>query len=145
MEHLPEEFAHKFVAVLNKKIEPGKLFNALGHMTAGLVGGSEEPLQKFAFVNYTDADEQIHPNMSHYNYVVLSAKNSNQIYQLRLKCKELGIPFTDFVESMTIGTTKAQQEATQQTPEAELNYYGLCMFGETDQLRALTKKFSLFT
>ena len=36
---LPDENKFRFVAILNKKIEPGKLMNALGHMTAGLAGG----------------------------------------------------------------------------------------------------------
>ena len=36
---LPDETSQRFVAVLNKKVEPGKLMNALGHMTAGLAGG----------------------------------------------------------------------------------------------------------
>ena len=35
---LPDENSYRFVAVLNKKIETGKLMNALGHMTAGLAG-----------------------------------------------------------------------------------------------------------
>ncbi len=32
--HLPDENIFRFIAMLNKKIEPGKLMNALGHMTA---------------------------------------------------------------------------------------------------------------
>ena len=35
---LPDENSMRFIAVLNKKIEPGRLMNALGHMTAGLAG-----------------------------------------------------------------------------------------------------------
>jgi len=36
--NLPDENSKRFVAVLNKKIEIGKLMNALGHMTVGLTG-----------------------------------------------------------------------------------------------------------
>lgn len=36
---LPDENSKKFIAVLNKKVDIGKLMNALGHMTAGLAGG----------------------------------------------------------------------------------------------------------
>lgn len=41
MDNLPDENSKRFIAVLNKKIETGKLMNALGHMSAGLVGGFE--------------------------------------------------------------------------------------------------------
>ena len=34
---LPDENSRRFIAVLNEKIEIGRLLNALGHMTAGLV------------------------------------------------------------------------------------------------------------
>jgi len=33
---LPDENSLRFIAVLNKKVETGKLMNALGHMSAGL-------------------------------------------------------------------------------------------------------------
>jgi hypothetical protein len=45
---------------------------------------------------------------------------------------------------MTIGTSKEQQEATKKTPADELEYFGICLFGMTDELKELTKKFSLF-
>ncbi|EKD43519.1 MAG: hypothetical protein ACD_72C00244G0009, partial [uncultured bacterium] len=40
MFQLPNENSKRFVAVLNRKIETGRIMNALGHMTAGLAGGS---------------------------------------------------------------------------------------------------------
>ena len=36
MTPLPNENSKRFIAILNKKIEPGRLMNALGHATAGL-------------------------------------------------------------------------------------------------------------
>jgi hypothetical protein len=50
---LPNENSKRFVAVLNKKIEVGKLMNALGHMTAGLVGGSTNS-PDMCFLPYED-------------------------------------------------------------------------------------------
>lgn len=52
---MPDENGHRFVAVLNKKIEYGRIMNALGHMTAGLAGkvGKSEEMQVFAVsINY---------------------------------------------------------------------------------------------
>lgn len=53
--NLPDEKSFRFLAVLNKKVETGKLMNALGHMTAGLagkVGNSRE----MCFLEYKDKD-----------------------------------------------------------------------------------------
>jgi len=45
---------------------------------------------------------------------------------------------------MTVGTYVEQQQRTKETPEAELEYYGICLFGEINQVNELTRKFSLW-
>jgi lysyl-tRNA synthetase class 2 len=140
---LPDEHSQRFVAILSKKVDIGKLVNALGHMTAGLVGGYTNS-KGMCFLVYEDKDGGIHPNISHFPFIVLKADNSNQIKEVREKALEQGISFTDFVSTMTIGTSKEQQEATKKTPADELEYFGICLFGMTDELKELTKKFSLF-
>lgn len=143
MQDLPDETQQRFVAVLNKKAEVGRLMNALGHMTAGLVGGSGDA-EKFCFLQYHDADNSAHPNISHFPFIVLRADNSNQIRTLRNALLEKGVAFTDFTSTMTIGTSQEQQDATAETPEADLEYWGICTFADTDTLQGLTKKFQLF-
>ena len=74
LDNFPDENTKRFVAVLNKKIEIGKLMNALGHTTAGLsaeVGNVEE----MRFINYEDKDGNIHPSQSHFPFIVLAADN----------------------------------------------------------------------
>jgi len=143
MSSLPDEAQHRFVALLNKKVETGRLMNALGHMTAGLVGGSGN-IEQFCFLQYHDADNGTHPNISHFPFIVLRADNSNQIRTLRNTLLEKGIPFTDFTSTMTVGTSEEQQNTTSGTAELGLEYWGICTFGDTDTLRDLTKKFQLF-
>jgi hypothetical protein len=48
MNNLPDESTKRFIAILNKKVEPGRLMNALGHMTAGLTGGQENSDHMFS-------------------------------------------------------------------------------------------------
>jgi hypothetical protein len=140
---LPDENSKRFIAVLNKKIEIGKLFNALGHMTAGLAGGYEKA-SEMCFLQYSDQDNNIHPNISHFPFIVLKADNSNQIRTVRNEAQERGIPFTDFTSTMTIGTSQEQQDATKSMKEIELEYFGIVMFGVTSELKDFTGKFSLF-
>ena len=140
---LPDENTKRFVAILNKKIETGRLMNALGHMTAGLAGGFGKT-EEMCFLQYQDKDGGIHPNISHFPFIVLAAENSNQIRTVRQEALTRNIPFTDFTSTMTVGTSQEQQGRTLATPEAELEYWGICLFGLTSELRELTKKFSLF-
>lgn len=142
--NLPDENSMKFIAILNKKIEIGKLLNALGHMTAGLAGGFGEQ-EKMCFLQYHDKNNGLHPNISHFPFIVLKAENSNKIRTVRNEAINRGIIFTDFTSSMTIGTSSEQQERTIATNEEELEYYGICLFGSTNELREFTSKFSIFS
>ncbi len=140
---LPNENSQRFIAVLNKKIEVGKLMNALGHMTAGLAGatGLAADMQ---FLEYRDRDGGVHPHISHFPFIILKADNSNKIRTVRNECLARKIPFTDFTSTMTIGTSAEQQASTQATPEIDLEYYGIVMFGNTTELKEFTGKFSLY-
>lgn len=140
---LPDEKSQRFIAVLNKKIETGKLMNALGHMTAGLSGGFGEA-NNMQFLEYKDKDGGIHPHISHFPFIILKAENSNQIRKIRNEALTRKVLFTDFTSTMTIGTSQEQQDNTRSTPESELEYFGICMFGNTDIMKEFTGKLSLF-
>ncbi|MBI2334423.1 DUF2000 domain-containing protein [Candidatus Daviesbacteria bacterium] len=142
MNNLPDERSKRFVAILNKKVETGKLMNALGHMTAGLAGGFGKG-EEMCFLDYKDKDLGAHPNISHFPFIVLKADNSNQIRTVRNEALARGIIFTDFTSTMTVGASQEQQDRTKETPEAELEYWGICLFGNTAILREFTGKFSL--
>lgn len=143
MDSLPDENSKRFIAILNKKVPVGRLMNALGHMTAGLAGGMENS-DELCLLRYEDKDGGAHPNISHFPFIVLKADNSNKIRTVRNEAIRRGIPFTDFTSTMTVGTSQEQQDATKDTAEAELEYYGICLFGNTAILREFTGKFSLF-
>ena len=140
---LPDEKSKKFIAVLNKKIPTGKLFNALGHMTAGLVAKYPD-ISEMCFMEYKDKDGGIHPNISHFGFIILKADNSNQIRTVRNECLTRNLQFTDFTSTMTIGTSQEQLDNTRATGEEDLEYYGIVIFGETDELKTFTGKFTLF-
>ena len=148
LSQLPSGNTKRFIAILNKKIELGRLMNALGHMSAGLVALIEQKegnnIKDLCFLEYKDADSSIHPCISHYPFIVLKADNSNKIRTVRSKAIEMQLPFTDFVDSMIVGSSNAQLKATAQTTELDHEYFGICLFGETEELKELTGKFSLF-
>lgn len=135
---------HKFVVVLNKKIETGVALNAACHMAACLVArASGEARQHMQFVDYVDGDGGIHP-VSALSLVVLRADNANQLRVARTGAIEHGLLYVDFTESMTRDTYVEQMERTRQIKEADLDYWGLCIFGPREVVGSITKKFSLW-
>jgi hypothetical protein len=134
-------FENKLVAVMNEKVEPGVIMNALAHMCIGF--GSEIGKDPLRLCQYVNADGGVHPNISEMPFMILKA-NSNKIRALRLAAKEAGIQFVDFTETMTKGTYLEQIERTKQVKEADLIYYGIVLFGDWNLVSELTRKFSLW-
>lgn len=134
-------FTNKLVAVMNEKVEPGVIMNALAHMCIGF--GADLGKELLRLTNYTDADGGNHPDISEMPFMILKA-NSNKLRALRLAAQQVGIRYSDFTDTMTIGTYLEQIERTQQTKEADLIYYGVVLFGDWDKVSELTRKFSLW-
>lgn len=126
---------------MNEKIEPGILMNALAHMCIGF--GAEIGRAPLRLTNYTDADGGSHPGISEMPFMILKA-NGNKIRALRQVAREAGIQYADFTDTMRIGTYSEQLERTKKTREAELDYYGIVLFGDWQKVSELTRKFSLW-
>lgn len=45
---------------------------------------------------------------------------------------------------MIVGSSEEQVNATAETAEQDLEYFGICMFGDVAELKEFTGKFSLF-
>jgi hypothetical protein len=134
-------FANKLVAVMNEKIEPGIIMNALAHMCIGF--GSDIGKEPLRLTNYIDADGGSHPNISEMPFMVLKA-NSNKLRAIRLAAHQAEIRCVDFTYTMTIGTYLEHIERTKQTKEGDLTYYGVVLFGDWNKVSELTRKFSLW-
>ncbi|HCX3367520.1 DUF2000 domain-containing protein [Legionella pneumophila serogroup 1] len=136
-----QPFKNKLVAVLNKRIEPGKVMNALAHMCIGLgaVIGEEE----LRLTDYRDADGGSHPYISEIPFIIL-CENSNKIRTLRQNALAKNVLFNDFTDTMTVGTYQEQIERTAHVKENDLIYYGIVLFGDWDIVTELTRKCSLW-
>ncbi len=135
---------HKFVAVLNRKVEVGRVMNVLAHMTVGLIADvTVEEKIAMGMVDYQDKDGDSH-KASKNSFVILKADNGNQIRAVRNLAKEKEILFVDFTNTMQEGTYIEQLERTAQIPEAELEYYGILLFGTIEEVSELTRKFQLW-
>ena len=134
-------FKNKLVAVLNKRIEPGKVMNALAHMCIGL--GAEIGKHDLRLTDYRDADGGAHPYISEIPFIIL-CENANKLKKLRQEAINQNILVNDFTDTMTVGTYQEQIEKTAQVKEDDLIYFGIVLFGDWDEVTALTRKCSLW-
>ncbi|MBS3157936.1 DUF2000 domain-containing protein [Candidatus Woesearchaeota archaeon] len=143
------QFDKKLVAVLNKNCDKGKIMNALAHMSLGLGASvankdnTAESKNELRLTDYKDADNNSHKNISEIPFIVLEG-NSNKIRELRKEAIANNIESVDFTNTMTVGTYEDQIRLSAQTKEQDLEYYGICLFGDWDSVSQLTKKFSLW-
>ncbi len=113
-------------------------------MAAGLVARSNpESIEEMMFIPFTDKDGGEHPSISALSLVVLRG-TSNEIRKVRKEAVSRGMLFTDFTSSMTGDTYIEQLEKTKSTAEQDLEYYGICLFGDKDELSEFTRKLSLW-
>ena len=94
MSNLPDESQKRFIAVLSKKMELGRSLNVLGHLSVGLVSQLDD--SETQYIDYHDMDGNLHPNLSHYPFIVLKADNSNKLRKVREEAISRDIKFTDF-------------------------------------------------
>ncbi|NOT50249.1 MAG: DUF2000 domain-containing protein [Chitinophagaceae bacterium] len=134
---------HKFIVVLNKKIELPRLLNALGHMSAGITSLLQER-SKEIFFSYVDGSDTIHPAISKFPFIILMADNNKQIRTLRNVIISLRIPYNDFTDTMIGSSHEEQLAQTKKKDEQLLEYYGIIIFDKAEKLKPMTKKFSLF-
>lgn len=139
-----EDNQYKFVAVLNPKIEIAQLMNALGHITAGLIVKANK-LKEMQFFKYEfQADWASPSTLSLYPFIILKAKNNNQLKTLHQAANEIGILHNVFTDSMLASSAIEQLENTKNTKTEDLIYLGVVLFGSTEKLETLTRKFSIF-
>jgi hypothetical protein len=133
-------FHNKLVAVMNEKVEPGVVMNALGHIC--LAFGSQIGKEGLNLANYEDADGGNHLS-SKMPFIILKS-NSNKIRALRQAAYEANIQCVDFINTMTGDTYVEQLEKTKATSDENLIYYGIVLFGDKEKVSELTRKFSLW-
>jgi hypothetical protein len=133
----------KWIALLNRKVPPHRLLNAIGHISLSMhqICNNENAGKVH---RYSSADGSSFATLSHWPFVVLQADNSSQIRKLRKACEEAGIHSQAFVDSMLAASAEQQLANTLQADPESVEYFALLMFGEYEDLRPLTKKFSVY-
>lgn len=131
----------KFVAVINRKHTLPVVLNALAHAAIGIsarTGGMDRLL------DYPNQASGFAAKISEYPFIILEAKNGNQLKTLLGGVIDDGaLAYNVFATSM-IGTSAAGQIASTLTAHGDgLDLVVLVLFGEREKVESLTRKFSL--
>ncbi|HEV2675655.1 MAG TPA: DUF2000 family protein [Aliidongia sp.] len=131
----------KFVAVINRRHSLPTALNALGHVTAGLAARlGQEP----DYLDYPNLAEGFVAAISRFPFIVLEAKNSSQLAALRRAAAQRDLPHNVFISAMIGGSSAEHQvELTGAARGHDVDYVTIVLFGKTEDLDPLTRKFSL--
>jgi hypothetical protein len=119
-----------------------QLLNAICHLALGVRNNWPEPADHLH--EYEDSDRQPMAIISHWPVIVLEAKNSSQLRTLRYSAAAAGLKCQAFANTMIGDSAQDQFQKTKAADEKNVDYYALLLFGRSDLLHSLTKKFSLF-
>lgn len=130
----------KFVIVVNAKYPTGNLLNAVGHLSIGF-GDYLENKNMRTFNNFMG--ERV-SYLTDYPLIILKAKNSNQLHTLYQKAKEANLDHQVFYDNMIHQTIPDQEKNISKNNTNALEHVAVGLFGNEEDFRSLTKKFSLF-
>lgn len=135
--------ARKTVAVLSANLQPGVAMNVLGHLAISIGAyGDNELMGRPQLV---DASGVTHLGISRYPVIVTKSKPAllrRLVTEARL---EKAILVVDYPEQMLdTGHDDELCAELAKVKEADINYLGAMLYGESEVIGKLTKRFSLW-
>ncbi|TBL66391.1 DUF2000 domain-containing protein [Hafnia alvei] len=135
-----EDNEKKLYVILNRNYEVSTLMNAACHLSSGITVCAEGNV----FDQYKNASSGLKANLSHYPVVVLQAKNSSQLATATQKANEAGITYNFFTSTMLSHSAEQQISDTLNTELDKLDFIAIALFGDSEALKPITKKFSVY-
>ncbi len=135
-----EDNQKKLYIIVNRNMDASLLMNATGHLAAGIMQKAADGV----FQDYSNDASGLHAYLSHYPVVILQAKNSNQLSTAVQKCKDVGLTYNFFTTTMLGHSTEQQIQDTKAASLEDLEFIAVAVYGDTEALLPVTKKFSVY-
>ncbi len=142
-EDLPAEGEYRLAVILNKNVEDGKLLNAASHAVSGLVGTLTNP-EALHYLEYRDRTGKFDAVISHHPTIVLRASSGTELRKAYDKAQQAHLPANAFIETMTLGPSLEEIAIVKGKTFDELDFWGVVIFGKTEDIQKVTKDFQLF-
>lgn len=138
----PQDFSKKFVIVVRNDLPSWQAMNAASHSAAYLGNKMKERFDSGE--SFTTKDGKAHPRNSQYPIVVLQA-TAKELTHLIVNVRTSGLLFLGFFREM-VETTDDEKLARLigKKGDDEVEYLGVGIFGGNEEVKYLTKKFSLW-
>lgn len=142
---MPYEYrAKKTVIVLDEKLAIGDAMNALGHLAIA-IGAHADRDDLMGRLELPDQSGMVHRGISKYPCIILCGNRTKIRAAIETVRTTPNLIVVDFPQEMK--TTSHDDElasALAGTPEAALSYWGFALYGATDSVNTICKKFSLW-
>ena len=137
-----QDFSKRFAIVVRHDLEPWQITNTIAHIAAKL----GRDVQQFdSGDSFMTKDNVSIPRNSQYPIIVLRAGSSEKLRPLLSGIQAAQLPHLAFVREMLDFSDDAElQMALSKKSESEVEYLGIGMFGENQQVKQLTKEFGLW-
>ncbi|HEX9153260.1 MAG TPA: DUF2000 family protein, partial [Candidatus Saccharimonadales bacterium] len=142
-QELPAESNYQLAVILNKNVEIGRALNAASHAVSGFVGTLSDPSQ-LHYLEYRDKTGEYDSIISHHPTIVLQAKDSQELFKAYRKAITENLPVNTFIETMTLGPSLEEMDIVKDKSIEELEFWGVVLFGSTEDVRKVTKDFQLY-
>ena len=134
-----QDNASKVAVVVNRAVPFPRLANAVAHCCAGL---AERAGERAEFLDYPCPAGGWTARVSRWPVVVLAGKNAGQLARFVREADAAGLELNCFTAAMIGESAAAQIRQTRE--DADPEYWAVAAFGADEELRPLTKRFSLF-
>jgi hypothetical protein len=138
---IDKKLGKKTVAVLDENLSLGIAFNTLAHLALSIGKNASGIMGKEIL---KDASGIAHKGLSNYPFIILKTE-PEKIRQIVNEAKKTDLLVVDFPEqAYTKYTDKEMQAAIAKTKEENIKYYGVAIFGPTEEIDELTKNLPLW-
>jgi hypothetical protein len=140
---MQQDFTKRIAIVVNRDLPAWKAMNTVGHIAAYFGNKMDAPFDTGEF--FTTKDNVGLPRNSQFPIIIFKAKSA-QLTTLMNRVKDMeNVHGMYFVKEMIdTGDDSELEELIRNQNVDDISYYGVGMFGDTEILKKLTNKYSLF-
>lgn len=132
----------KIIAVIRENLEVGIALNVIGHLAVSISYNAHDHMGRAMLKDGSGID---HLGISKYPFIITKAKGTKIRTAIEAARTNDKILMADYPQQMLdTGHDDELAESLLATPENELQYLGAIFFGDTELLKPITGKFSLY-
>ena len=132
----------KIVAVLKSDLDFGVALNVLGHLAVSIGYNSSDHVGRPVLL---DASGISHLGISKYPLIITKAKGTKIRAAIESARTKENVTFADYPQQMLdTGHDDELAESLSLAEEKAISYLGAIFYGDTDDVNAITGKFSLY-